>query len=180
MKHFPASSPNTSTRERFDSSIVIFLERQADRRCIRPSPLVVPTINKPIGRCTIGCSTAEESLKSPSFEEYARELNLNVTEFSECLDTQRHTQDIFKDRIEGGNLGIRGTPGFVLFLTDMSQESEILLIPGAFPFDVFQEEIDKLLGLASQKGTSTEFPSSTSCRRSMSRHLAICHQLAYS
>ena len=90
--------------------------------------------------------------------DYARELNLNVTEFSECLDTQRHTQDIFKDRIEGGNLGIRGTPGFVLFLTNMSQESEILLIPGAFPFDVFQEEIDKLLALASQKTPQESSP----------------------
>ena len=92
-------------------------------------------------------------------KEYARELNLNVTEFSECLDTQRHTQDIFKDRIEGGNLGIRGTPGFVLFLTDLSQENEIMLIPGAFPFDVFKEEIDKMLTLSSQKAPQPSSPS---------------------
>ena len=91
-------------------------------------------------------------------KQYARELNLNVSEFSECLDNQRYTEDIFKDRIEGGNLGIRGTPGFVLFLTDLSQEDEIMLIPGAFPFDVFQEEIDKMLSLATQKARQPSSP----------------------
>ena len=91
--------------------------------------------------------------------EYARELNLNTTEFSTCMDNQRHTQDIFKDRMEGGTLGIRGTPGFVLFLTEMSEDNEIMLIPGAFPFDVFQEEIDKLLALASQTTPQESSPS---------------------
>ena len=98
--------------------------------------------------------------KLSQLREYAKELNLNVKEFSTCMENQRHTQDIFKDRIEGGNLGIRGTPGFVLFLTDLSQDNEIMLIPGAFPFDVFQEEIDKMLALAAKAEKQQKSPSS--------------------
>lgn len=87
----------------------------------------------------------------PQLQNYAKELGLNVSEFSECLESQQHITDIYQDRIEGGNLGIRGTPGFVIFLTDLSQESEVVLIPGAFPYDVFKEQIDKLLELTSQR-----------------------------
>ena len=64
---------------------------------------------------------------------------------------QKHLDDIYQDRLEGGQLGIRGTPGFILFLTDFSQGSDALFIPGAFPFDVFEEEIEKFLKMAQQK-----------------------------
>ena len=94
----------------------------------------------------------------PKLQNYAKELGLNVSEFSECLENQQHITHIYQDRLEGGNLGIRGTPGFVLFLTDLSQESEIVVIPGAFPFDVFKEQIDKLLESASQKGPQSLSP----------------------
>ena len=92
----------------------------------------------------------------------AKALNLDVDRFSECLESQRHLEDIYQDRLEGGTLGIRGTPGFVLFLTDLSPDSEVIVIPGALPFEVFEEEIERLLKLVHQKGS--QVPSISSAR----------------
>ncbi|UCE64053.1 MAG: DsbA family protein [Nitrospirota bacterium] len=88
-----------------------------------------------------------------TLQEIAKDLDLDLDDFSECLESQRHLEDIYQDRLEGGQLGIRGTPGFILFLTDLSQGSEALFIPGAFPFEVFEEEIEKLLEKAQQNGS---------------------------
>ena len=78
---------------------------------------------------------------------YAKELGLKAEPFAQCLDTNEFVTDIFKDRMEGGSLGIRGTPAFVLFPTKVSDNPNLILIPGAFPFEAFKEEIDKLLHL---------------------------------
>jgi len=88
-----------------------------------------------------------------TLQDIAKDLDLDMDQFSECLESQRHLDDIYQDRVEGGSLGIRGTPGFLLFLTDLSEESDVLVIPGAFPFEVFEEEIEKLLQLAQQNGS---------------------------
>jgi len=76
---------------------------------------------------------------------YAQEIGLDGTKFSSCLEQDRHVAAIYQDRLEGGQLGIRGTPAFVLFQTDVSKGGKVVLIPGAFPFEVFQEQIDQLL-----------------------------------
>lgn len=78
---------------------------------------------------------------------YAKELGLKTDTFAQCLDTNEYVTDIFKDRMEGGQLGIRGTPAFVLFPTNVSDDPNLILIPGAFPFETFKEQIDKLLNL---------------------------------
>ncbi len=78
---------------------------------------------------------------------YAKELGLKADKFAQCLDTNEYVTDIFKDRMEGGTLGIRGTPAFVLFPTNVSDDPNLILIPGAFPFETFKEQIDKLLNL---------------------------------
>lgn len=86
---------------------------------------------------------------------YAKELGLNVEKFSQCLDSNEFVTDIFKDRMEGGTLGIRGTPAFVLFPTNVSDDSNLILIPGAFPFETFKEQIDKLLNLLQHSSPSS-------------------------
>ena len=78
---------------------------------------------------------------------YAKELGLNTDKFTQCLDNNDFVTDIFKDRMEGGSLGIRGTPAFVLFPTNVPDNPDLILIPGAFPFETFKEQIDKLLNL---------------------------------
>ena len=86
---------------------------------------------------------------------YAKELNLNVKQFSECMASHRYMQDIEKDLRDAGSLGIRGTPAFVLFPTDVPEKPHLILIPGAFPYETFKEEIDKLLKLHATPASST-------------------------
>ena len=67
--------------------------------------------------------------------------------FSQCLRDGRHVQAIFQDREEANSWGFRGTPGFVLMRTAQQPTTKdpAVAIPGAFPFESFTEEIDRLL-----------------------------------
>lgn len=82
-----------------------------------------------------------------NLKQYAKELNLNGEQFSECMAAHRYMPDIEKDLRDAGSLGIRGTPAFVLFPTKLPENPHLILIPGAFPYETFKEEIDKLLKL---------------------------------
>ena len=75
----------------------------------------------------------------------AEDLGLDIRQFTECFQSDRYVDAIHQDRLEGGSIGIRGTPGFVLFLTQHVNDGPLLIIPGAFPYDVFKEQIDRLL-----------------------------------
>ena len=181
MKPFPAFSPNTSTQERFDSSIGIFLEPQADRRCIRPLAARCANDQGAYWPMHDRLFNSGGEFEISKLRDYAKRAQF------ECDRVFRHAwtlnvtpRTFLKTALKGETLEFAEPRGLSYSLPTCLKTSEILLIPGAFPFDVFQEEIDKLLALASQAGTSTEFPSSTSGRRSLSKHLAICHQLAYS
>lgn len=84
-------------------------------------------------------------LEWPEFQRHASAIGLDLPAFTACYQEGRHTDDIFRDKEEGTYLGFRGTPGFVLLLTAKADKEPPLLIPGAFPFDVFEEQIDRLL-----------------------------------
>lgn len=87
---------------------------------------------------------------STALQDHARAIGLDLQQFVQCLNSEQHIVAIYRDRLEGGNLGIRGTPAFLLFLTADPRASTIVHIPGALPFDVFEQEIDKLLSAASR------------------------------
>jgi protein-disulfide isomerase len=78
-------------------------------------------------------------------EQQAEQLGLDKDTFSQCFQSGRYLDVIFQGLQEGGSLGIRGTPGFVLYLSDNREGSARLLIPGAFPYEIFKEQIDRLL-----------------------------------
>ncbi len=94
-----------------------------------------------------------------SLNKFATELNLQKTQFSECLDSHKYFSDIEKDLKDAGALGIRGTPGFVLFPTQVPDDPNLIVIPGAFPYETFKEEIDKLLNIQS-RSPAASLPSS--------------------
>ncbi len=106
---------------------------------------------------------SEGQLAPDNLKQYAKELNLHGKQFSECLASHRYMKDIEKDLQDAGSLGIRGTPAFVLFPTTLPEDPHLILIPGAFPYETFKEEIDKLLKLhgASTSSLSLPVPSST-------------------
>ena len=97
-----------------------------------------------------------------NLKQYATELQLNPGEFSTCLDSHKYFSDIEKDLSDAGSLGIRGTPAFVIFPTQVPDDPNLIVIPGAFPYETFKEEIDKLLKLQS---LSHSQPSASSLAR---------------
>lgn len=97
---------------------------------------------------------SSNKFSTAQLQQQAEALKLDVKQFASCFEEARYTQEIFKDRMEGGELGIRGTPHFILYATDDPQEA--VAIPGAFPYEVFKEEIDKLLQTVSFPNVSSE------------------------
>lgn len=74
-------------------------------------------------------------------------IGLDQTAFEQCLSDGRYTKAIFEDRQEANRWGFHGTPGFILMRTasEPTDKDPAVAIPGAFPFEMFAEEIDRLL-----------------------------------
>jgi len=86
---------------------------------------------------------AEENLKA-----YAATIGLNTDEFNSCFDSKKHEGLVTQDLRDGQTLGIRGTPGFVLGLTDPKDPNKAnftVFLNGAKPLAEFKSAIDGLL-----------------------------------
>lgn len=81
------------------------------------------------------------------FLHHAKAIGLDQTDFSQCLRDGRYVKAIFQDRQEANSWGFRGTPGFVIMRSahEPTTKDPAVAIPGAFPFESFAEEIDRLL-----------------------------------
>ena len=86
-------------------------------------------------------------LDGGSFKSAAKSMGLDQAEFGKCFDERRHLESIFQDRREANRWGFHGTPGFILMQTVAGPTEKVpaVAIPGAFPFEAFAEEIDKML-----------------------------------
>jgi len=78
---------------------------------------------------------------------HAVALSLDQPAFERCVSEGRYTKAIFEDRQEANQWGFHGTPGFILVRTasEPTDKEPAIAIPGAFPFEKFAEEIDRLL-----------------------------------
>ena len=98
---------------------------------------------------------SQKKFSPAQLRQHAETLQLDMPHFATCLEEANDTKDIFADRFEANNkFDFRGTPGFVLYVTDNPQEA--VAIPGAFPYETFKEEIDKLLNLAASTPRSSD------------------------
>jgi protein-disulfide isomerase len=90
---------------------------------------------------------AGSRLDSGSFRSAAKSIGLDQTQFAKCFDERRYLESIFQDRQEANRWGFHGTPGFILMQTVAGPTEKVpaVAIPGAFPFDAFAEEIDRML-----------------------------------
>ena len=81
------------------------------------------------------------------YRQHAAALNLEQSTFERCMSDGRFTKAIFEDRQEANQWGFHGTPGFILVRTaaEPTEKEPAVAIPGAFPFEMFAEEIDRLL-----------------------------------
>ena len=98
--------------------------------------------------------SSSDKFSPAELRQQAENLRLDAKKFDACFEASRYTRDIFKDRIEAGQMGIRGTPHFILYATENPKEA--IAIPGAFPYEVFKEEIDKLLQTVSSPKATAE------------------------
>lgn len=94
----------------------------------------------------------DRRLGPADLQRHAHTIGLDLPLFSKCLEEAPHTDAIRRDREEGVRLGFVGTPGFVLLRTQGTNQQRPIAIPGAVPFGVFKEQIDRLLGAPSPKG----------------------------
>lgn len=56
-----------------------------------------------------GSATALET-----YEKYAQKIDLNLTEYKECMASQKHIPEIRKDLLDGLAVGVKGTPHFFI------------------------------------------------------------------
>ena len=89
---------------------------------------------------------------------HAVAIGLTQPAFERCLKEKSHVASIFEDREEANRWGFHGTPGFILMRTASgpTEKEPAIAIPGAFPFEMFAEEIDRLLASAPHSRGGTE------------------------
>jgi protein-disulfide isomerase len=78
----------------------------------------------------------EMDLGRDAYLQYARELNLNMTTFTACLDSEKYAAEVQSDLDYAVNLGVQSTPTFFI---------NGLYLVGAQPYDVFKKLIDQEL-----------------------------------
>ncbi len=82
---------------------------------------------------------------------YVKAIGLNQPAFAACLRDAPHRQAILRDKEDGTRIGFVGTPGFILMRTGQAGQEKPIGLPGAFPADVFEQEINRLLKPADTK-----------------------------
>lgn len=69
----------------------------------------------------------------------ARQFELNIDQFTECLDTAKYQNDLNADLFDGQLNGVSGTPGFFVNGT---------FIRGAQPYEIFERAVQRELSRA--------------------------------
>ncbi len=73
------------------------------------------------------------SLNTATYEKLAQDLQLNLDSFKQCVEDNRHKEEIEGDYNFASQLGVRSTPTFFI---------NGLAVVGAQPFSVFEQIID--------------------------------------
>jgi protein-disulfide isomerase len=77
-------------------------------------------------------------------KQFASNVNIsNIKKFSECLDSQNHSNIVEQNDNLANSIGLQATPSFILLSTGKSQQQP-LLIDGAQPYSSFQQAIAKV------------------------------------
>jgi protein-disulfide isomerase len=77
---------------------------------------------------------AQDKLDNENLKKLAKDVGVNVDQFTKCVDSHKFADAVQKDLDYGTKLGVRSTPTF--FVNGK-------LIQGAQPFEVFKEAIDE-------------------------------------
>jgi len=66
---------------------------------------------------------------------FAQEINLDIDEWSQCMQDARYQQKITSSNNDARTLGLTGTPGFFV----IGPDNQVTKIGGAQPYDVFKK-----------------------------------------
>ncbi len=89
------------------------------------------------------------SLSVANYKQWAADLDLDTTQFNDCVDSRKYQQEVQKDFSEGQQSGVSGTPGFVLGIVQEDGSVSGINIKGAQPYSVFKAAIDNQLAKVS-------------------------------
>jgi protein-disulfide isomerase len=90
----------------------------------------------------------QKALGVDNLKSYADNIGLDTASFNDCLDNEKTQTQVSEDMASGQKLGMGGTPGFYIGLTDPSDPDKVNLsvyIKGAQSIDNFKASIDELL-----------------------------------
>ena len=74
--------------------------------------------------------------KDIDLKKWAKDTGLDTAAFNQCLDSGKYKEEVLKDKADGDQVGIQGTPTF--FINGK-------VIGGAQPYPVFKNVLDDLL-----------------------------------
>jgi protein-disulfide isomerase len=83
----------------------------------------------------------DQKLQDSDLAVYARDLHLDVGKFRQCLDQNRYADQVQRSFTDASQLGIFGTPSFVLGQTPKDDHFEGMKIVGDQPYQVFAERV---------------------------------------
>ena len=90
----------------------------------------------------------QQKMSDDDLRGYAAEIGLDAGKFKNCLEQKDYAEQIEKDIEEGNEMGVRGTPSFVIGLTGPADSDKIKVtkfVYGARKYAYFAKEIDELL-----------------------------------
>ena len=90
----------------------------------------------------------QKQLGVDNLKTFAGTIGLDTATFNDCLDNKKTEGQVRKDLASSAKLGMRGTPGFYLGLTDPDDPDKVNLsvfIRGAQAINQFRGSIDELL-----------------------------------
>lgn len=87
----------------------------------------------------------QEKLGRDDLVDYARQLNLNLPAFTACIDAKRYDAVVQQDAADAAEIGVVGTPTFIIGRTFQKGRFEGIKIVGAQPYSVFEAKIRELL-----------------------------------
>lgn len=82
-----------------------------------------------------------KALEINDLKKYAIDLNLNISQFNDCLESRKYIKNIENDTSDGQCLGVDGTPTFFIGNEEKGYEK----LEGAMPFSEFKKIIDAKL-----------------------------------
>ena len=83
------------------------------------------------------------ALTNTDLKKYAVDLNLNLNQFDQCLDSKKYEKNVDNDMSDGDALGVSGTPTFFIGNNETGYEK----IVGAQPFSVFKQIIESKISV---------------------------------